>query len=355
MSLSHEIKDYPSGDDLPSAVYEEDEKTFVVEAKIMGMSLLLPFPLNVSVGAVAQKAYDEFKVMNPRAPPLKITCVRDKNDKILSRELKLKDHHLDRHFVVQVEEFNAGHLLNTPEGVDNEYRRWQLWTVDQICDMVKQSLMQKADQDSTSVVARTQDIRKSKDYNERHHLDEAYDKEWVPSVLLVEQDVDQKWISLLDELSHSPHEAVKCACLEVYNLLRLKSSSMEVVKSASLRICQMLVDENDFLDVVVCALNCFRVNAKGLLPLSSYHQKEILLLNHSIVRQYMDVLARFPGSEDQRLIMSAYKSMYIHRYGIDTGVGRSHGIYDVKMQGADRNEGSSGEGKKACKLGRAFS
>ena len=152
------------------------------------------------------------------------------------------------------------------------------------------------------------------------------------AVLQVEQDVDQKWITLLDELSYTPHQGVKCACLEALICLRLKSSSMEVVKTASLRICQMLVDEKDFLDVVVCALNCFRVNAKGLLPLSSYHQKEILLLNHNVVRQYMDILARFPGSDEQRSIMSAYKSMYIHRYGIDTGVGQATVSYDVNMQ-----------------------
>ncbi len=344
MSVLDGLTEPPYGDDLAGAVYEEDEKTFVVEAKIMGISLLLPFPLNVSVGTVAEKAYDEFKAMNPRAPPLKISCVRDKNNKILSRELKLKDHHLDRHFVVQVEEFNAGDLLDTPEGVDNEYRRWQLWTVDQIYDMIKQSLAKRADEDSSSVVARTQDIRKSKDYDERHHLDDGYGKEWAPVVLQVEQDVDQKWITLLDELSYTPHQGVKCACLEAFNLLRLKSSSMELVKAAALRICQMLVDEQLYLDVVVCAFNCFRVNAKGLLPLSSYHQKEIILLNKNVVGQYMHILARFPGSEDQRLIMSAYKGMYIHRYGMDTGVGRGHGVYDMHMHGAAGKKGAVKEG-----------
>ena len=63
MSVLDGLTEPPYGDDLAGAVYEEDEKTFVVEAKIMGISLLLPFPLNVSVGTVAEKAYDEFKAM----------------------------------------------------------------------------------------------------------------------------------------------------------------------------------------------------------------------------------------------------------------------------------------------------
>ena len=66
---------------------EEAEKTFVVECSILGLVLLLPFPLSTRVDGIAARAYDEYKLMNPRAPPLKITCVRDKFGKILSREL----------------------------------------------------------------------------------------------------------------------------------------------------------------------------------------------------------------------------------------------------------------------------
>ena len=333
-----------------------EERTYVVECLIMGISLLLPLPLNVNVDTVAREAYAEFKAMNPRAPPLKITCVRDKNNKILSKGLKLKDHHLDRHFVVQVEEYNAADLLNSPEGVTNEYRRWQMWTVDQIYDMIKVSLASKAEDDNASVLAKTEDIRKSKDYDNKLHLDDGLGKEWAPA-FQIEQDVDEKWITLLNELSYTPHEGVKCSCLEVLNLLRLRSSSIEVVKGAALRICQILVDENDSLNVVVCAFNSFRTNAKGLLPLSSYHQKEIILLNTSIVKQYMDILSRFPSSEDQRIIMSAYKSMYIHRYGIDTGVGKSHGIHDMHSVDHKRAEAAQkgGDMGKSMDLSESMS
>lgn len=298
-----------------------EHQSFVVECSILGLLLLLPFPLSVSVDRIASKAYEEYKLMNPRAPPLKVTCVRDKDGKILSKELTLKEHHLDRHFIVQVEEYSPIDLLKNPDGVTTEYRKWQLWTVHQIFDMIKASLKEKSDEDAASVALKVDDIRNSTDGHFVQQFDDI-DKEWAPVMNIPEQDVDQRWITLLDELSRSPDEKVKCACLEALNLLRLRSSSVDVVKGASLRICQMIMDEQGQLDVILCALNCFRVNAKGLLPLSSYHQKEIVLLRSSVVKEYMDILSRFPSDEDQRLIMGSYKSMYIHRYGMDTGIGQ---------------------------------
>ena len=319
-------------------------RTFVVECSILGMLLLIPFPLSVNVDGIASKAYAEFKKMNPRAPPLKVTCVKDKAGKILSEELTLEDHHLDRHFVVQVEEFSPIDLLQSPEGVTTEYRKWQLWTVHQIFDMIKASLQEKSDKDAASVALKVDDIRNSTDGHFVQQFDDV-DKEWAPVMNKLEQDVDQQWITLLDELSHSPDERVKCACLEAFNLLRLRSSSVDVVKGASLRICQMIVDEQGQLDIILCALNCFRVNAKGLLPLSSYHQKEIVLLRSSVVKDYMDILSRFPSEEDQRLIMASYKSMYIHRYGMDTGIGHiMHGLHPAP----EHRDGSALQGQEAA-------
>jgi hypothetical protein len=342
----------------PESKMGEYEQTFVVECTILGISMLLPFPMDVSVKEIARKTYEEYKSMHPRAPPLKITCVQDKNGKVLNKDLTLDEHHLDRAFVVYVEEYNQADLLNNPERVTEEYRKWQLWTVHQVYDMIQVSLREKADDDASSVALKVSNIRNSIDYDEDHHLDDT-DHEWAPPSRQAEQDVDQRYITLLDELSNTPDARVKCACLEALNLLRLRSCSVAVVKAASLRIVQLLSEEDDFgdnnnnnnssssssssssgLDVVLCALNCFRANAKGLLPLSSFHQKEIRLLRTAVVDRYMHVLARFPDPEDQRLVMSSYKSMYIHRYGMDTGIGTRGAMPNITPGAAGAGAGT---------------
>ena len=49
-----------------------EEETFIVECVIVGVNLLIPFPLSASVEDIAGKAHAEYQLLNPRAPPMKI-------------------------------------------------------------------------------------------------------------------------------------------------------------------------------------------------------------------------------------------------------------------------------------------
>ena len=56
---------------------EEPTNIIVVETLINSICLLLPFDVNASVAEIAERAYYEYKKLNPRAPPMKVLCVRD--------------------------------------------------------------------------------------------------------------------------------------------------------------------------------------------------------------------------------------------------------------------------------------
>ena len=80
------------------------------------------------------------------------------------------------------------------------------------------------------------------------------------------------------------------------------------------------MSEKNCVNILLCGMNCFRENARGLLPLSKFHEKEIILLNSTIVKDYMTILARFPEAENQRLIMSSYEQIYIHEFGVENSL-----------------------------------
>ena len=298
-------------------IHDEDELTFVCETHLLGASMLISFPSHATVDDIALQAFSEYKSMYPDAAPMKIVCVKDRESRILSKKLILGDHHLDRYFQIHVEKYAEDDFLNSPAILDTEYRKWQLWTVHQLHKNIILLLTDASSHERNSLQKLVDNIRSSLDVDaDNGSLSIDVGDRHQPAA----PQIDSKWMDLLLELIKSPDTKVKIACLEVLCLLRLRCTDKEIVQTASFQICKCIMSEKNCVNILLCGMNCFRENARGLLPLSKFHEKEIILLNSTIVKDYMTILARFPEAENQRLIMSSYEQIYIHEFGVENSL-----------------------------------
>ena len=305
-----------------TGIENEGPRPLVVECLIQSISLLLPFDVNASVGEIADRAYEEYNKLNPRAPPMKVLCVRDASERILSKSLRIQDHNLgatNPYFDIQMEEYTAADHITQTGILIGEYRKWQLWCGQQIYDTIKDKIH------SQFSLASLESVRESQEQDNSSNHD----------------DIDTPLLDLLYELSFSPDESVKCMIVETLSLLRLQSSSISIVSAASRRLCKFIQEEIDSVKVVAYAMFAFRANAKGLLPLSSFHGQEVAVL-HSFFRregEFTLVLARFRKPEQQRQLMVAYKAMYVHNYDlhVDEYKSAENGFEDTDMKIATKS------------------
>ena len=287
------------------------DESYVIECIILGVSLLLPFPLSVDVHTIATQAYAEYQALNPRAPPMKLLCVRDDAGRIMGKALRLDEHQLaNAAFHIQMEEYGGADMMTTPQLLDAEYRRWQLWVVKQIYDTVRSGLVTQFTSASLEKLSASQEFLSSSGSRSRDGGNAGKQQQNLA--------VDAELLNLLNELSFSPSLDVKLTVIETLSLLRMQCADEEVVQAASVRIAKFIQDERQHVQVVAYGLHAYRSNAKGLMPLTSFHEKEVTML-HRLFRIdiFNDVLSRYPQTSDQRTLMLAYKAMYIHHYDVN--------------------------------------
>ena len=187
---------------------------YSLEAKILGVLLVLPYSHTTTVEDIAAAAYAEYQLLNPRAPPQKVLCVRDASGRILSGKLNLIKHNVGTFVDVQVEEWFHADVITQPEALDDEYRKWQMWTGRQVHEMILDSLSAQTSSGSSSSgsggVGETESMRA------------------------------EEWIALLDELCHSPSEKVQQMCIRSLQVLRQKSRSERQVRYATSKLVSLL-------------------------------------------------------------------------------------------------------------------
>ena len=210
------------------------EDTFVVECVIGSMNLLIPFTLSASVEEIADKAHTEFKVLNPRSPPMKILCVRDEHGRILSKKLRIDEHNLtNSSFHIQMAEFSAADMIAVPAELNAEYRRWQLYTVRQIYESIKAALVEQFSSASLEMLRNSQEMQDG----------------GLPEGGPVR--IDPTLLDLLNEISYSPNADVKLMCLETLSLIRMQDHDVDTVLAATMRIARYIQEERESVEVVV--------------------------------------------------------------------------------------------------------
>lgn len=257
---------------------------FSLEVKIHGLILVLPFSNTSTVEEIATAAYDEYQQLNPRAPPLKLLCVRDVNGRILSGKLNIIKHQLEHYLEVQVEEWLDADVINNPSVLDSTYRKWQVWTCRQVFEMITESL---AKNNSISINTLSDKSPNQEPVNDR----------------------EAAWIDLLDELCASPAESVQIVCLKSLNALRQKARNDQHVRYATSKLLRLLHD-SPHLQIVTSIMQIFQNNAQALLPLSQYHAEEALLLTASIDLDAL--IVRFP--QHHASLVRCFNNMYTTAY-----------------------------------------
>lgn len=257
---------------------------YSLEAKILGVLLVLPYSHTTTVDDIAAAAYAEYQLLNPRAPPQKVLCVRDASGRILSGKLNLIKHNVGTFVDVQVEEWFHADVITQPEALDEEYRKWQMWTGRQVHEMILDSLSAQTSSGSISSgsggVGETESLR-------------------------------EEWIALLDELSHSPSEKVQQMCIRSLQVLRQKSRSERQVRYATSKLVSLL-QVSDYVSVVTSVLSVFQRNAASLLPLSQYHAEEVLMLTATIDLDAL--IGRFP--EHHEALVRGFSNLYTSSYSV---------------------------------------
>ena len=284
----------------------QKHETFVIECVVLDTSILLPLRLDIDVETVANRAYAEYQAIHPTAPPMKVVCVTDDDGRVMSKALRLDEHELGTNtFHIRVEEYSDKDILGTSQQLDGEYRRWQFWIVRQIYDTLKAALV-------TQFTASTlEPLRSSHERIPTNVKGSGRGQSASHSL------IDEKMLDLLSEISYSPDLQVKLMCLETMALLRMHSHDDNIVQAASGRIARYVQDEQANVQVVAYGLHAYRANAKGLLPLSPFHEQEVTMLHRMFrIDVFNDILSRFPSKDDQKALMVAYKNMYIHHYDI---------------------------------------
>ena len=252
---------------------------FSIEVRVCGLVLIMPYVHTSTVEEVSTAAYDEYRSLNPRAPPKKLLAVRDAEGRILSGKLNIIKHQVGVFLDVQVEQWMDADILTTAPALDSEYRKWQSWTARQVSEMISTSL-------SSSGGSRNQEL----EHDDGSQMDE--------------------WLRLLDELAQSPSESVQHLCQSSYVTIRQRSPKEQHVRHAASRLVQQL-QQTRHLSVATSVLHEFRRPAGAQPSLSSFHAQELLMLTTSV--DLDSLILRFP--EHHSALVRGFNGMYTVAYG----------------------------------------
>ena len=272
---------------------------YSIEVRICGVMLVLPFNHLSTVEEVSQAAYEEYQRLNPRAPPIKMLCVRDANSRILSGKLNIIKHQLEHFLNVQTEDWTEADLVTTPQSLDAEYRKWQYWTARQVYEMLADTL-------------RIENLGLPSSSSDPRARVQSGGAEAAPGPGPggdATADASSLWIGLLDELCASPDDKVQNMCVKSLHALRQRSRDEQHVRYASAQLVRMLQASPHF-HVAEGIMAVYQTNAAGLLPLSQYHAEELLMLATSVSLD--DMLVRFP--QQHASIVKAFNKMYSSSY-----------------------------------------